>query len=314
MANAKNFTEPLGYTNNMPKKVLSYKNIFIIYNPKSTGDSVAMADALARKLKGNAGLTIKLLGTQYAAHAEKLAYDTAKQFGNPLLVSSSGDGGYHEVINGALRAQNEGAKPVCAVIPAGNANDHSRTMQDEPLHKNILKGKVTSLDVLEVIIETNGGKKTVRYGHSYAGLGITAVVAAELNKERLDFIKEKWIVLKKLVAYRPVTIVHGGRILKYDSLVFGNINQMAKLLTLSKDNKPQDGKFEVVAFPYNNKVGLLKKLIKSVAVGLDPSRTANYSFRTEKKLVMQIDGEVLEIPAGSSVTVSSRRRLLQTVV
>src|SRR5437764_2946213 len=100
---------------------MKFSTVLIIYNPNSTGNSAGAARDLQKRLQTSLKLPIRLLPTHYSGHAEELAYTGAKEHHNPLLVSSSGDGGYHEVINGAMRAQLTGAKPVCAVLPTGNA-------------------------------------------------------------------------------------------------------------------------------------------------------------------------------------------------
>src|SRR4051794_35588548 len=118
--------------------------ICIIYNPNSTGPSEDLARKLADDIR-TTGAEINLLPTEHAGHATELAFDIATRHDNPLIISSSGDGGYNEVINGALRAQENGAHPVCAVLPAGNANDHSHALSDRPLAEAVRKGKVTNI-------------------------------------------------------------------------------------------------------------------------------------------------------------------------
>jgi diacylglycerol kinase (ATP) len=175
---------------------VEYSTVTIIFNPHSTGPSELYAKRLQRELrKLFPDLKAELKPTKYAGHAEKLAYARAKATKKPLIISSSGDGGYNEVINGAMRAQSEGATPVCAVLAAGNANDHGRTLQSRPLIEAIKEGKETRLDLLKARYKTRGQEK-VRYAHSYIGLGLTPVVAVELNKTSLNALKELWIVLK----------------------------------------------------------------------------------------------------------------------
>src|SRR4051812_13045559 len=102
---------PAGIISPMP----SYTEVAIIYNPNSTGNAEENAKQLQADLRSSLpGLAVRLLPTERAGHAIELAYGFAKKHKNPLIVAASGDGGYNEVINGALRAQGEGASPVCA--------------------------------------------------------------------------------------------------------------------------------------------------------------------------------------------------------
>ena len=69
---------------------------------------------------------------------------------------------------------------VCAVLPAGNANDHRRATREQPLADAIVTGSVTRIDLLRLTVE--GTSPTTRYAHSYIGLGLTPVVAVDLQK------------------------------------------------------------------------------------------------------------------------------------
>jgi diacylglycerol kinase family enzyme len=290
-----------------------YNHIAIIFNPESTGDSEQKARELAKTLrKSIKDVSIKCIATKYAGHAEKLAFEISKKEARPLIVSSSGDGGYNEVVNGVVSAKNPRA--ICAVLPAGNANDHSRTMQKRPLADSIIKAKVTKIDLLEVDIKKDK-ERTIRYAHSYVGLGLTPVVAVELNQNTLSSLKETFIILKAFFKYRPFSIRHEGKTYRLDSLLFGNINQMAKVLTIAPQNRPTDGKFEVVMFPSDRKWWLVKRLAKAVVSKLENlSRTSSYGFTTVKKMPMQLDGEVVVIKAKSHVTVKSQQKVLATIV
>lgn len=293
---------------------MKYSKIVIIYNPKSTGESKRAALDLQKELtRGLSKTKIECLPTKYAGHAEELACQISKEEKTPLIISSSGDGGYNEVINGAMRAGNTDC--TCAVLPAGNANDHSRTMQDRPLADAIVKGKVTHLDLIKLDIQSSQQERTIRYAHSYVGLGLTPIVATELNRHTLNAFKEATIVLKTFFKYRPFKIRHDEQILTLDSLLLANINQMAKVLTLAPVNRPDDGKFEVISFPSGRKWRLLKRLTKAAISHLENApRTDKYIFTAIKKMPMQIDGEVMQLTANSIVTVSSIHKILKTVV
>ena len=128
---------------------MQFSEFVIIYNPNSTGDSADNARMLQDELmRLYPKATITMSKTKRPKHAEELAYEAALRSKNPLIISSSGDGGYSEVINGAMRAQAEGANPVCAVLPSGNANDHSRTLQDDHVINLIKQGNVQAIDLL----------------------------------------------------------------------------------------------------------------------------------------------------------------------
>jgi len=291
---------------------MKFQKIYIIYNPKSTGDSKSMASELKDDLHERLPkIDCELVPTKHAGHAKKLAKDIAKKDARPLIISSSGDGGYNEVVNGVMAAGSPNA--ICAVLPAGNANDHSRTMHNKPLADLIVKGDVAKVDLLKVTVQGSAPKKEVMYAHSYVGLGISPAVAVELNRHNLNPLTEALIVMRTFLKYRSFKIKHSGNFIKLDSLLFANINQMAKVLKLASANRPDDGKFEIIAFPGASKWHLIRHLTKAAARHADGvKRVDNYEFNTIKKLHMQIDGEVMTIPSGAKVTVQSAHKALQT--
>lgn len=297
--------------------MITYDHITIIYNPNSTGGSKKLAKQFAKQ----AGrlfpkASIELIGTEFARHAEELSAQLVVKHAKHrlLLVSSSGDGGYHEVINGVMDVVKKDQKIVCAVLPAGNANDHSSAMHETSLVDNLAAAKETNLDLLKISIKQPKGK-VIRYAHSYAGLGLTPVVGAELNKHNLNPVKEKFIAAKAFQNFKPFKISHNSDMMLLDSLVFTNINQMAKVLSFGAKNQPSDGKFEITAFYHDSKPKLLLKIAKAAVGTAKPQKRAKrYTFTTMQKVVMQLDGEVISIPKDSLVVVSIMHHALTTLV
>ena len=291
-----------------------FTKVHIIYNPKSTGDSKTMAHDLQKQLRRDLrNIQVVCVPTKYAGHAREIAQKIAKNEEYPLIVSSSGDGGYNEVVNGVMDAGINTA--VCAVLPAGNANDHSRTMQKHPLAEQIIKGKVKQIDLIKITIINADKEKVVRYAHSYAGLGLTPVIATELNKHSLNAFNEIVLALKTFNKFKPFEITHRNKTLCLDSLLFGNINQMAKVLTLAPENHPDDGKFEVITFLSHNKRTLIKRLVKAAVSNLNTTRKQKkYTCTINKSMPMQMDGEVIKLRAGSKLVVESAHKALNTII
>jgi diacylglycerol kinase family enzyme len=287
-----------------------YTSVTIIFNPNSTGDSPRTAHTLADKLHYQLkGISVRLQKTKHAGHAEELAYDAAMKGKEPLIISVSGDGGYHEVVNGAMRAAEAGATPICGVMAAGNANDHRRLVKKRPLVEAILEHDISRLDVLEVKWDQKH-----RYAHSYVGLGLTPVVAVELNRHTLSSLKELFLVIKTYWKYQPHTLEIDGKRSRFDSLVLGNISGMAKVLELSEDGNPADGKFEVVAVPHRNRLSVLGWAIKSATIGAGKQpQTDDICFTAIEPMPMQLDGEVVKLAAGTTVQVTIAHKALRTV-
>lgn len=295
--------------------MLTYSFVAIIYNPHSTGSGKSNAKELADRLSIKlSGQKLECIETEHAGHGEQLAYDIAMKYKTPLIISSSGDGGYSEVINGAMRAQKKGHSAICAVLPSGNANDHSRTLQRQSLVTAIIKRDVSHIDLLHVSIKSKN-KTYDRYAHSYIGLGLTSVVAMELNRHRLSAFKEVVIVLKTFYKFQPFQIEVDDTRVTLDSLIFSNIHQMAKVLKLARTSSVRDGKFEVTYFPHGNKWRLLATLAKAALSHSRPQiKTSNYTFKVVKKMPMQLDGEVNILPPKARVEVTIAQKILSTLL
>jgi len=290
-----------------------FDRVVLIFNPNSTGNASGLAAELRDELAlRQPDLPVMLQQTQHAGHALDLAQDAALT-GCPLLVSVSGDGGYNEVVNGAM--QSGSGSVVCAVLPAGNANDHRRATREQPLADAIVSGSVTRIDLLRLTVE--GPSPTTRYAHSYIGLGLTPVVAVDLDTGGKGSLKEALTTVRAFAGFRPFEIqLESGSRQRFDSIVFANISEMAKVATISEDDgRPDDGKFEVITVKHTAKWRLLGTAIKAAVRGLGPQPSVReYHFTNLKTMPIQVDGEVMELGASAKVRIDIAHQVLQTVL
>jgi diacylglycerol kinase family enzyme len=294
---------------------MKYGAITIIYNPKSTGSSQAMARAFERNLLAKLPKQkVTLRPTEYAGHAEELAYALAKESKNPLIISSSGDGGYHEVVNGVMRAQKEGHRATAGLLPAGNANDHHRNLHTEDLIESIVAGKERSIDVL-TLEGVSKGKSVQRYGHSYIGFGLSPFVASQLNKNKLNVFNQVWFFVQALVSQKSVKLNLDGKNHHYDSVIFSNVPSMSKYLKISKPSRVDDGMFEVTIFRRRNKMQLTTLLLKAIVTGVEEDvRVKSFKLRTVKETLVQIDGEIATLDPRSEVRIGIEKQSLNCIV
>jgi len=281
---------------------MPFERIIVIFNPQSTGPAPQRAEELKDTLADRLpDVPLHLCPTECAGHARELAAQAAAT-GRPLIVSVSGDGGYNEVVDGVMHAGNPNA--VCAVLAAGNANDHRRSTGEQPLVDAIVTGDVRHIDLLRLTVGSDSDAHT-RYAHSYIGMGLTPIVAIDLEKGGKGSFKEIVSVVRTFAKFRPFTIdVDPGGLRSLDSLLFANIDEMAKYATLSEDSRPDDGRFEIIALPHTAKWRILAVALKAATRGLGPQPTArHYRFTTVKPTPMQLDGEVIAVEAATSVSV-----------
>ena len=161
---------------------MKFHTAIVIFNPNSTGNSESNAREFARRLeKANTNVSVDVIATEYAGHAEKIASEHAGD-AKTLIVSSSGDGGYNEVINGVLKSN---GKCAVAVLPSGNANDHYNALASDDLVANIKRGKTREIEAIKIESRVDG-KTWQRYAHSYVGFGITPKIGKELTIRKLN--------------------------------------------------------------------------------------------------------------------------------
>ena len=296
----------------MPKP---YTSISVIFNPESTGASEKLAGQFVKKLLVTLPLQkVDLLPTSHKGHAEKLAYTLALGSARPLIISSSGDGGYHEVINGLMKAQVEGAQPVAGLLPAGNANDHYRGLHSIDIVDAIVTQQEQYIDLLQLSTICQE-KPLQRYAHSYIGLGLTPKAGQQLNRSKLKRLNEVWIVAKVLLNLSSITLKVNGELRHYDSLVFSNVPKMSKILKLSHNSTASDGKFEVTSFRRRNKLRLIVALLKATTHGPVTERhTSSYRFSTVTPTLVQLDGEIITIDANCASHVTIAPAVLRCII
>lgn len=292
-----------------------FSDIYVIYNPNGTGPAEQLAKKFKRRVeKADPKTTVQLVRTEYAGHAEELAYKLVMQSKKPLIVSSSGDGGYHEVINGLIRAQIRGSKPVVGLLPGGNANDHYSYLHKPKLIQRVLHRDYIKVDLLKMT-GVSSGTPITRYAHSYIGFGFTPEIGSELNKTHLNPLKEAWLVVKGLFTFGPVEITRNKSTVTYDSVICTNIGRMSKILTLSKHSDVADGKFELVLFRRYNKTRLFRILLHASLFSLEgSSQYKSYSFQTTKNVKVQLDGEILGIDSDSTVKIACQMQKLRCII
>lgn len=289
-------------------------NVLIIYNPNSTGDSEQNARTFAEELRDThkKDLTVRLKRTTHAGHLEEIGREQARSGREIIIISSSGDGGYHELVNGVLDEPK--SRVITGVLPSGNANDHSGALASGALAEAVISRKISKIDTLR-ITATVDGKPWVKYAHSYAGIGISAVAADDMTKHRPNVLSEKWLLVKSLASFKSTKIIVDGHTRRYSSIVWSNIHRMSKVLTLSDKEKPTDGKFEVNAIRLRNKPFLIFQLLRAATVGMKEFSTMEqYQFTTTRATPIQCDGEVYTIDRNSTVTIESVHQNLRCVL
>ena len=287
-----------------------YSTILIIYNPNSTGKSQKKAEGLERALRdADPDIRVRLRPSKRRGHAESVAYRTALVNRHELIISVSGDGGYNEVVNGAMRAKRVGRSVTVGLVPAGNANDHYASRHRGIFVKRVIDGDEDRLDLIRL-----HAHRQTRYGHSYIGLGLTPQAGEKLNTRKLNLWEEVKIVASVLMHLKSVKILVDGEVRHYNSLIFSNVGRMSKIIRVPKYVK-DDGKMEVSHLYYRNKLKLISSLGQAALFGLDADEQVNaFAFRTIKPITAQIDGEIVKLAGNTNVRVTISPHALGAIV
>ncbi len=287
------------------RMIYPFSKIVILYNPNSTGASEKNASDLKDKITVlRKGVAVSLKQTEYAGHAEVIGEEYAQKDDAVLIVSSSGDGGYNELINGVMKHTTE--KVTVCVLPSGNANDHHRSTGNDDVAAMIAAGNTTTIDVIRVA-GMSDGKRWQRYAHSYVGAGLTAYIGKKLTEAKLNPINEKWLVVKYLLKFNHVSLkfAESSRWRRYSSIVYGNINQMSKVIKLSSDSRTDDGKMEVYETRSKSTLKLIAMFIRASVVGFTPNHVVKKStLWSLRPLAIQCDGEAFMLDAQEMITLT----------
>jgi diacylglycerol kinase (ATP) len=292
---------------NQQNKKAVVRPVAIIFNPNSTGDGEANARVLQKQLEA-AGLKVELMPTKHAGHAVTLAKKFADTHKTGMVISSSGDGGYHEVVNGIMQSKHPSV--ITGVLPSGNANDHYHSVHHGNTVQRIANATYDEIDVLKV-----STKAWTHYAHSYVGLGMTPQIGEELTKATLNPMREAWLVVKNLFQIKPVKIRQNGKVRRYNNVVFSNTPRMSKYLTLSTKASVTDGVFEITRVKATNLWELLRHLFRATANQIDDApQAAKYSCTVLRATKIQLDGEVYDIPQGDEVVITCEHKKLRCIV
>lgn len=290
--------------------------IFLIANPKSSGDGLVKAKELRKKLRESfPKTTVEIKKTQRPGHASDIAATLWKKHPRALFISVSGDGGYHDMVNGLMKAAGPTRRrPLCAIHGAGYGNDHQRSIRgDTDLVEALQRGLWRPLDLLKVDILT-GRKQTTRYAHSYVGFGITGDVAGEIDKTRHTWTPQWLEAMRGIVSHEPIPLSVDGKRGRYHSLLILNVSRFGKFLQGADNTKAADGRFEVVSTRAHNRVKLLRMGLQALSgkLGRHPQKS-NTRIDLQSNTPTQFDGEPEEFRAGTTLRISSARHAVRTL-
>jgi diacylglycerol kinase family enzyme len=269
-----------------------------------------MARAALLQLKLSFGSQVELVTTDHAGHARSVAETWASDHLDGTIVGVGGDGTLNEIGNGILSATvTSGSRVVLVVCGGGNANDQYRSWPPSQRIRlgDVLAAEPVSVDVLEVSYSAKNHEQAVpQYALSYAAIGALATGASLVNGRRRGIGANLALIPETLLQARPVSVVIGGHQTRVDSISWHIVPTIAKFFRAITHSRRADGLMEVVLVPHRRWPTALRMSwfgLRALLWPHRPSQIARMTFFWEQGGAAQLDGETVDIPPASDVTV-----------
>jgi diacylglycerol kinase family enzyme len=269
-----------------------------------------MAQTALRQLKVSSESQVELVTTDYAGHARAVAETWASEHLEGTIIGIGGDGTVNEIGNGILSATAAfGSRVVLVVCGGGNANDQYRSWPPSQRIRleGVLSAEPVAVDVIEVSYSADDRTQVTRqYALSYVAIGALATGASVVNRRRRGMRADLALIPHTLLRARPVSVMIDGQLTRVDSLSWHIIPTMAKVFRVTANSRRADGLMEVLLVPHRWWPTALRMSwfgLRALAWPHRQSQSARMTFFWEQGGAAQLDGETVDIPPRSDVTV-----------
>lgn len=246
--------------------------------------------------------------THDASHVARRIREHLADFPRALIISFSGDGGFHLVANAIKAAQTElpGLRPIALPYKLGNANDQARSLgiRRRGFVDLLARGRVQPIDLIKVTVTpANGDFRPVElFVHAYWGLGLTGR-AASLLSEDLTWLSDLKIFAQAIAQHRSFSASRsaGSAPMVYDSITGHLAGRMSRWLK-NPLAQPSDGRFElkIIARTWAPRTRLTVQAMAAATVGLRGlAQVATFALWLPERVAFQADGEYRLLPARS---------------
>ena len=292
-------------------------SILVIYNPIAGRGRVKKHWPMVQQALINAGVEFDVAATSAPLDALNVAEKAATKYST--IVAVGGDGTVHEVVNGLLRASNEGETIALGVVPLGNGDDFAKMIPPQTTiggkvfdwHvaiEKINKGQTKLFDVARMSGDQSRSDQDNQPQYFMNGMDIGFGAQTALNFTKIpSFLTGMTAylaaIMKTLIDYRIPKI----RIQIDDQEAFEQSTTMTAITNgrcfgsgfwVCPEAQVDDGLLDVMV---TQSVGRLKilRLIPKIMKGthVNESILKNYSTRrvdikSQQPFVVEADGEI----------------------
>lgn len=285
---------------------------FLVVNPRSAGGQTGKRWA---ELSAQVGRSIGEFGQEFTAGAMDAARIARKaiQDGYECIVAVGGDGTINEVVNGFFhegRAINPSA--ALGIIPRGTGGDFRRAfgwdLELESALARLRTDKTEPFDVGLVEYTNHEGQQERRYFANIASLGVSAVVANEVNTSNkalggnMAFV---WGTVKGMFRFDPPTVklrADGGeqQVLPINMVAVANGRYFGSGMCVAPDALTHDGLFDITIwtgytlkdFIFRSKGIYSGEHVTWKGTRRQQCRTFEAESASGQEVLIEIDGEV----------------------
>ncbi|MFC2028797.1 diacylglycerol/lipid kinase family protein [Chloroflexota bacterium] len=258
------------------------------------------------------GLDFDLVLTQKKGDGIQLAYQSVMD-GFDVVVAAGGDGTVNEVLNGLMRAQDEGRRAVMGVICAGRGNDFAA---GPGIPADILGGcralknfHRQRIDIGRVI---GGIYPGGRYFANNVGVGFDAIGTIEVAKlPQWGLLSFLIAILKTIFIYYKGPIIqvdYDGQSMTTDTLMFLTMNgrRMGNGFQMAPDSIMDDGMFDLVLARQVSRMRIFS-LIPHFIKGTQASQPEISSWRAARVTITAVEGSLPAQSDGEIICVDGDR-------
>lgn len=298
--------------------------IDVVLNPAAGRRSRRVRHTIERELRAR-GAELRVHETTARGHAREIARMLAAG-GAGRILAAGGDGTIHEVANGMLDGTSAGAQPpALGVVPVGSGNDFAKLLGPRDgarVYERATADHVRWFDV--GVAEWSGGRE-----HFVNGMGTGVDVEVVRFRERAPHVPGLagylLAVVRALAAFRarPLRVRIDGRETSWPTLILavGNGTCQAGGFRFWPRARPDDGRLDACIV---EQLGALRiaaaipRLLRATHEGKPGIHTSQAEVieidaPESEPLPFQLDGELREAAAGSTLRVSVRPRALRVL-
>jgi YegS/Rv2252/BmrU family lipid kinase len=273
----------------------------LVLNPMAGhGAALKMFPQVETALR-KAGMEFEIVHTRASLHAVQLAWEAPAQ-GYERIIAIGGDGIVHEVVNGLLRASNEGETIALGIIPLGTGNDFIKSLPPalspgqsrddwQQAIPRIVGGKTLLVDVGKITGDLPApGHPHPQYFTNGMDVGFGARVAKAVRGISLTGTAAYLLaIMQVLVDYNLPHIrltLDSGQVVELDTTLTGVTNGrcLGSSFWLTPQADVQDGMLDVVIAKALNRVGILQ-VIPQIMKGTHLNHPAVSFFRAQKVVI-----------------------------